>query len=87
MTTGTAIRSLLLLVASLSALPVGAQSSAESNTTYLVVRAKQIDLPVPDARLNTQIGDKLPLFQQNSQFFIALTSADNDGPRLCAFPL
>jgi len=83
---GTAIRSLLLLVASLSALPAAAQAPVESNTTYLVVRARQIDLPVPDARLNTQIGDKLPLFQQNDLFFIALTT-DNEGPTLCAFPL
>lgn len=71
----------------LAAMPAAAQTSVDSEQLYLIIRTNRLDLPVSDARITKRIGEKLPLFQQNEQFFVALLPSDAENSKLCAFPL
>ena len=77
----------LCLLAGSPAAAAPERASPEPESLYLIIRTNRLDLPVADARLTTRVGEKLPLFQQNDQFFIVLLSAGQQGCRLCAFPL
>jgi len=53
------------------------------------IRVLNPDVPVDidNAYLSFNVGDSLPLFQENDEYFIALVDTPYEGKRLSAFPL
>jgi len=62
----------------------GADKPVLSNGYVRVINPK-IPLTIPDAYLEFSVGDRLELFQENKDYFIALANLPGQGKVLCAF--
>jgi len=52
---------------------------------YVRVINPKIPITIPDAYLEFDVGDRLELFQENKDYFIALANISGQGKTLCAF--
>ncbi|MFH0954136.1 MAG: hypothetical protein V1873_07385, partial [Verrucomicrobiota bacterium] len=53
---------------------------------FLRILKPKVPIFISNPNLTFQVGVRLPLFQQNDVYFIALTSTEYEGPRLVAVP-
>ncbi|HEY8240919.1 MAG TPA: hypothetical protein VIH35_05700, partial [Kiritimatiellia bacterium] len=53
---------------------------------YLIVEEAGLWIPVDDLELTFGVGRQLLLFQQNSDYFIAIATFEDGSAKLCAFP-
>lgn len=72
----------------LGAEPTAASLSAvaEPGKPYLRVEKPAAFIRIPDRNLTFRVGQRLPLFQKNQHYYIAIVSTGDKGHELCAFP-